>query len=147
MGLLNYNFDARKHRIYIPRNPEKFLGTHAICRSSYEEKFCKWCDYNDDIVLWSSESIKILYYDPIRKRTRSYFPDFIIKKNTGEKFIIEVKPSRETEKPKRENKKPQNYLRESIIYATNLAKWNAAIKYCNANGYQFKIVTERSLGK
>ena len=51
---------------------------NIICRSSWEEKFCGYCDLNENIIQWGSEEFFIPYRAPDGK-TRRYFPDFIIK--------------------------------------------------------------------
>jgi hypothetical protein len=138
------------HKIYVPKNIDKFVGNYAVCRSSWEEKFCKWCDKTDSVALWSSESIAIQYQylDPITHKvvSRRYFPDFVIKTNKGETFIIEIKPYKETVPPvMKGRKKKTTYLTESKTYTVNMAKWRAAQNYCEKHGYQFKIITERAL--
>ena len=44
---------------YKPSNPKKYQGNpnNIICRSSWERKFCQWCDRNDSIISWASEEI------------------------------------------------------------------------------------------
>jgi hypothetical protein len=145
MSWMNHNI-APGHKLYVPRNKEKFIGTHVVCRSSWEQKFAKWCDTNPDVVLWSSESIAIQYIDPKQKKSRRYYPDFIIRTKKDETFVIEIKPLKETVAPRRGKKKVSLYLKEEATYLTNMAKWHAAHVYCQKNGYQFKIVTENSLG-
>ena len=34
---------------------------------------------------------------------------------------------------------------ETLTYAKNQAKWEAARKYCDKNGWEFKILTEYEL--
>ena len=38
-------------------------------------------------------------------------------------------------------------MRESVEYIKNQAKWNAAKQYCDDNGMEFKIITEKELGQ
>ena len=72
--------------LFKPTKPKKYKGdvTNIICRSSWERRFCKWCDLNENITEWGSEEFWIPYYAP-DGRVRRYFPDFIIKvkENTG----------------------------------------------------------------
>ena len=53
---------------YTPIYPSKYQGNtkHIICRSSWERKFCQWCDMNNSIISWASEefSICLLYTSP-----------------------------------------------------------------------------------
>ena len=99
-----------------------------------------YCDLNENILEWGSEEIVIPYRSPIDNRVHRYFPDFYVKlkETTGKtkKYIIEVKPKRQT----------KWYLREAYEYARNQAKWHAAVDYCKDRLYEFKIMTEDELG-
>ena len=72
----------------------------------------KYFDLNESVEKWGSEEKSIPYYDPVAKRNRRYYPDFIIhyKKNNGERVteMIEVKPYSQVvgppENPKRKTK-------------------------------------------
>jgi len=138
-------------KTFVPKLPEKYKGRYPIVvRSTWELEFMKWCDMNPQIVEWSSESIKIPYYDPIRFKRRYYYPDFMIKvinsKDNIVSYIIEVKPHKETVPPKKSGRKTRKtVLYEHRTYKTNQAKWNAARDYANKLGFQFKIFTEREL--
>lgn len=142
--------------IYRPLHPEKYEGNvlNIVCRSSWERKFCIWCDKNASIVKWSSEEIIIPYYDPIEKKTRRYFPDFKVTVKINEKttvvYLVEVKPISQTEKPKppkRNTPKTKlRYLNEAKTYINNQSKWEAANIYCEQRGWKFKVITERELG-
>jgi len=137
--------------IYKPEYPKKYQGnpSNIICRSSWERKFCRWCDLNESIVAWGSEEIAVKYYDPVRQRVRSYYPDFIIKvkESTGQikTYIIEIKPKRETMPPKKRSRTTKSYLNEVYTFATNQAKWKAAQEFCKDNQIEFKIITEDEL--
>ncbi|MFA5025073.1 MAG: TnsA endonuclease N-terminal domain-containing protein [Candidatus Shapirobacteria bacterium] len=140
---------GKGHTIFVPKNLDKFVGTHAVCRSSWERKFCEYCDKTSSIILWSSESIRILYYDVVKKKSRSYYPDFMVRIKTKDgninNYIIEIKPEKECKVPARK-KNDSYYLKEWVTYTRNLAKWKAADEYCKKNGIEFKILTEKSLG-
>lgn len=137
---------------YIPSYPKKYQGdpNNIICRSSWERKFCRWCDLNENIIAWGSEEIHIKYYDPVKKKVRNYFPDFIIKvkESSGEikKYVIEIKPKKQTQPPKPRSRTTQSYLHEVYTYATNQAKWQAASEFCKDHMIEFKIITEEELG-
>jgi hypothetical protein len=137
--------------LYTPRFPEKYKGDYPIiCRSSYEETFCKWCDINPSILRWSSETLEILYYDPVTLKQRRYYPDFAINIKSNDDrdkiFIVEIKPYKETIPPSRSGRKSnKTKINESRTWATNLAKWTAADSFCRKRGYQFKIITEKEL--
>jgi hypothetical protein len=142
MTLLGYIVPQEK---YFPKNPEKFLGTCVYCRSSYEKKFAMFCDLHTEVTQWSNESIAIKYFDPVKKKMRKYYPDFVIKLN-NETWVVEIKPYAQTQQPRTTAKKKRHaMLKENLIYSQNLAKWSAAIAYCDKLGIKFKIITERSL--
>ena len=135
--------------IYRPINPKKYVGdvTQIIYRSLLERKFMLYCDRNPDIIYWASEELPIRYFNPLDKKYHRYFPDFVIKTSKDERFIIEIKPSRQIEKPKTPKRKTRSYMIESFNYIKNQAKWQAAKSYCKKNEMEFKIITEKDLGK
>ena len=96
-----------KKSIYKPRFPKKYKGdiSNIICRSSWENKFCSWCDLNENVLQWGSEELPIPYLSPVDNRIHKYYPDFIIKikENTGKikTYVIEVKPKKHTAPPKK----------------------------------------------
>ena len=110
----------------------------------------QWCDRNPNILNYGSEEIKIKYYDPVKQRIRHYFPDFIIKvqEQTGQikKYLIEIKPKKQTVAPKERSRVTKSYLNEVYTYATNQAKWKAAEEFCKDNMLGFKVLTESDLG-
>ena len=134
--------------LYRPTNPKKYVGNpnQIVYRSNLERKFMIYCDKNDNISQWASEELPIPYKSPLDNRIHRYFPDFIVKTNTNKKFIIEIKPYRQCKKPKLPKRKTKNYLRESMEYAKNVAKWNSEKRYCSNNNMTFKIITEKDLG-
>ena len=107
----------------------------------------KYCDLNPDVIYWASEELPVRYYNPLDKKYHRYFPDFIIKTSNQDKFMIEIKPSRQVGKPKPGKKKTRTFMRESYEYIKNQAKWQAAKSYCTDNGMKFKIITEKELGQ
>jgi len=134
--------------LYKPTNPKKYVGNpnQIVYRSLLERRFMRYCDLNPDIEYWASEELPIRYYNPLDKKYHRYFPDFIIKTIKNDKFVIEIKPSRQTAKPKTPKKKTKSYMRESFEYIKNQAKWKAATAYAEDNGAVFKIITEKELG-
>ena len=107
----------------------------------------RYCDLNPDILYWASEELPVRYYSPLDNKWHRYFPDFIIKTVKNEKFMIEIKPSRQVGKPKTPKKKTKSYMRENFEYIKNQAKWSAAKNYCEDNNMKFKIITEKELGQ
>ena len=109
-----------------------------------------YCDLNENILEWGSEEIVIPYRSPIDNRVHRYFPDFYVKlkETTGKtkKYIIEVKPKKQTKPPSKSKRQTKGYLREVYEYARNQAKWEAAVDYCKDRLYEFKIMTEDELG-
>jgi hypothetical protein len=105
-----------------------------------------YCDRTPEIIAWASEEIAIKYYNPLDKRVHRYFPDFIVKTDKDKKYIIEIKPFKQTQKPKVPSKKTKSFMRESFEYIKNTSKWRAAKVYAEEKGYEFKIMTEKELG-
>jgi hypothetical protein len=137
---------------FRPINSQKYVGdvNDIVYRSSYELKAFHWCDRTPEILEWSSETIIIKYFDPTTNKIRRYFPDLYIKirDKTGvvKRYIIEIKPKRQTEPPKPSaRKKSKTYLNEMATYQKNLAKWTAAENFCKENGLEFIKITENEL--
>ena len=109
-----------------------------------------YCDNNDRILEWGSEEIALPYRSPVDNKVHRYFPDFYIKvkESNGEikKYLIEIKPKKQTVEPEKKKKVTKGYLYEVMEYAKNQAKWSAARNFCKDNGWEFKILTEAELG-
>jgi hypothetical protein len=137
---------------YYPSFPKKYKGNpnNIICRSSWERKFCRWCDLNENILEWGSEEFYIPYISPVDSRVHRYFPDFIVKvkESSGEikTYVVEVKPKKQTLPPKTPKRRTKSYLYECKTYAVNQAKWKAAVEFCEDRRIEFKIITEEELG-
>ena len=137
---------------YKPSNPEKYQGNpnNIICRSSWERRFCVWCDKNENIISWASEEFSIPYLSPVDNRVHRYFPDYIIKvrekNNKIKNYVVEVKPKKQTRPPKKRQRMSKSYIYECQTYAINQAKWKAAVEFCEDRMIQFKIITEDELG-
>jgi hypothetical protein len=144
-------YDPKRHTIYHPLNEDKYKGKLPVCRSSWETKFCEFCDGAINVVQWSSESVRIPYYDVMRKKNRLYFPDFVmsVKETNGriQNYMIEIKPFDQTFPPKKGEMKDKTYMTKFIEYQTNLAKWKAAQIFCRKRGVIFRIITEKDLFK
>ena len=137
---------------YKVRCPYKYKGdpTKVIYRSLWELKFMRYCDSNINILEWGSEEMYVWYRSPVDNRPHRYFPDFYIKtkESSGriKKYIIEVKPKRQTKPPAKPKRQTKGYLREAFEYAKNQAKWKAANEWCIDRGFEFKVLTENELG-
>jgi len=109
-----------------------------------------YCDTNEKILEWGSEEIFIWYKSPIDNRAHRYFPDFYIKveESNGaiKKYLVEVKPKRQTIPPPKPKRQTKGYISEVYEYAKNQSKWEAAREWCADRGYEFKVITETELG-
>ena len=137
---------------YTPKNPKKYKGDHhnIVYRSLWERKFMVYCDNSDNILEWGSEEIIIPYLSPWDGKLHRYFPDFYIKVRQAsgniKKFIIEVKPKKQTRPPEPVQRKTKRWLNEVKTYSINEAKWKSASEWCSNNDMEFKILTEEELG-
>ena len=137
--------------IFKPKKPKKYKGdiSNIICRSSWERRFCNYCDLNENILEWGSEEFYIKYVSPVDNRFHRYYPDFIIKvkESTGKlkTYVVEVKPFKQTKPPIQKKRVTKSYLYECKTYAVNQAKWRAAEDWCKDRKIEFKIITEQEL--
>jgi len=137
---------------YQPAFPQKYKGNsqNIVYRSLWERKFMVYCDTNENILEWFSEEIAVPYRSPIDNKIHRYFPDFYIKvkESNGQikKYIIEIKPKKQTIEPIPQKRKTKGYIYEVYEYVKNQAKWKAAEEWCADKGYEFKIFTEDDLG-
>jgi hypothetical protein len=138
---------------YKVKNYHKYKGdpTNVIYRSSWELKFLKYCDDNENVLEFGSEEIIVPYKSPIDGKIHRYFPDFYIKvrEKSGEikKYLIEIKPKKQViGPPQNPKRKTKNWVNEVYEYAKNQAKWKAAKEYCEDRLLEFKILTEDDLG-
>ena len=136
---------------YRPSHPNKYRGdyTNIIYRSLWELKFMKYCDLNDSILEWGSEEVVIPYRSPLDNRIHRYFVDFYIKvedmNGQIKKYLIEVKPKRQTTPPPKPKRQTKRYISEVTEYAKNQAKWKAATEFCEDRQWSFMIITEDEL--
>ena len=137
---------------FRPHNPGKYNGDlrNIIFRSSWELKMFRWADLNDSVIKWSSETTIIPYRNPIDGNFHRYFVDISLQYKTSngdiKKFLIEIKPKRETLPPKPQMRKTRRYLKEVQTYLINQAKWQAADKYATERNISFMLFTEQNLG-
>lgn len=139
-----------KQGLFKPLNAAKYTGTSPIVyRSGLELSFFNWCDRNEKILEWGSESVVLPYISPKDGKMHRYFVDGNLKLQTPtgiKKFLVEVKPSSQCQPPKsRGNKKKSTILYEQVAWAVNSAKWKAAGEWCKKSGYEFAILTEKDL--
>ena len=137
---------------FQPSYPRKYKGdpTNIIYRSLWERRFMVYCDLNENILEWGSEEIALPYRSPIDNRIHRYFPDFYIKvkESSGQikKYIIEIKPKKQTIEPQVKKRKTKSYIYEVYEYAKNQAKWKAAEEFCKDRMWEFRVLTEEDLG-
>jgi hypothetical protein len=130
---------------FTPKNPEKYSGdlNNIVFRSSWELEFAMFLDNNINVLQWSSEEIHIPYYNPVKKRVARYYPDFLVKfKHASGEIVtemIEIKPSNQVSRPTGKNAAAQQ------VWAQNICKWEAAIKYCQSRSIHFRVLTEHSI--
>ncbi len=109
-----------------------------------------YCDNHTKILEWGSEEIALPYRSPIDNKVHRYFPDFYIKvkESNGKikRYIIEIKPKKQTIEPKVKKRKTKGYIYEVYEYAKNQAKWKAAEEFCKDRMWEFKVLTEDELG-
>jgi hypothetical protein len=107
----------------------------------------RWCDQNDKVLSWGSESVIIPYYNETDKKYHRYYVDFNINFKGEGTYLIEIKPKAKLLVPKKcqSGKLTRRYLREVLEYGQNYAKWKAAQKYAGERGYKFQVWTEDTL--
>ena len=129
---------------YQIKNPEKYVGKGTpTYRSSWEFAFMNFCDDNPAVLQWASEAIHVNYRNPFTGKNTIYVPDFLIiyldknGKKHGE--VIEVKPSSQT------TMEAARSVRDKAAVALNMYKWEAARKFCAAQGLSFRVVNENDI--
>lgn len=133
---------------YTPANPEKYVGdtTRITYRSSWERQLMMWLDNQPHILKWQSEEQEIPYWNPVAGRMARYILDFAFWANTADgvkKFMVEVKPKKETIEPTRGRSEADHTWSDRIsTWLINKAKWTAAIEVAKQDGSQFIILTE-----
>lgn len=137
--------------IFKPKNPLKYEGTYPIVyRSGLEKRVMIWLDSAPNIIGWSSESLVIPYYNPVKQRQARYFPDFQVKyqdsKGDIRTSVIEIKSASETRQPVKKARVTRRLVEDIMTWETNKAKWRHAEKYCQDRGWEFKVLTEHDLG-
>lgn len=141
---------SKKYRqgIFTPKNKDKFIGTTATYRSGLELRFFRFCDDNNNVIKWGSENVVVPYFSPLDNKVHRYFIDnyVVIKEgDTIKKYLIEIKPSKQTMPPTAKYKKKEHLIYEQRQYIVNEAKWISAKQYCAKNGLKFLILTEKEL--
>ena len=131
---------------YRPSFPRKYKGdpSNVIYRSYWEYTFMNWCDITPSVEELGSEELVIHSIAPVDGRRHRYFPDFYVKIGK-KKYLVEVKPYKQTKEPKTQKRNTKRYINEVVTYAVNQAKWKAATEFCVDNGWEFMLITEKEL--
>jgi hypothetical protein len=127
-------------------NKDKYVGTRSPrYRSGWEFSFMKFCDSNDHVLQWASESIQIPYRHPLTGKQTIYVPDFLItyrtRNNTMRAELIEIKPKKQSVVESKMSSK------DRAVVAINYAKWAAATAWCKRQGITFRVITEDDMFK
>ena len=132
-----------------PINESKYQGdiNNIVYRSSWERTFMEYLDSNTQVVTWRSEEDVVPYISPVDNRYHRYFVDFWMLLKGGRSILVEVKPHAETMPPKlpKSGRKTKRYINAIKVYAVNQAKWKSAMKWCADRGWEFMIITEKTL--
>lgn len=145
----------KNHKRFIPKNPQKYKGdiNNIVSRSSWEWKLMNFFDMNRAVLTWSSEEIVVPYFFKLDGKMHRYYVDFYFTAYDSDKnlkkILVEVKPEAQTKPPippkRKTEKSMKNHLDAIVTYHKNMAKWEAATKFCKLNGIEFKIITEKHL--
>ena len=137
-------FYSGKYRVL---HREKYDGDTAavVYRSLWERQVFKWCDENPGVARWSSEETIVPYRCRSDGKSHRYFVDLKVTFKTGETYLIEIKPKKQTQEPKVRTRKTKTYITEVLTYAKNLSKWEAAREYCADRGWIFEVWTEDTI--
>lgn len=127
--------------LYTIMNPQKYIGnSKPRYRSGWEHAFMRFCDMNEHIIKWSSESVRIPYFNPVKGQRTTYVPDFLIQyRNKNSQVVtelIEIKPKGQSIAESKQNNA------QRAVVAVNHAKWEAAQAWCRQQGITFRVITE-----
>lgn len=130
---------------FVMSNPEKYVGKkQPTYRSSWEWHFMRFCDTHPSVKKWASETISVPYFNPFKNRKAMYVPDFFIlyedAQGNSHAEVVEIKPAKETS-IKAAGKSAYN----QAMAAINQCKWQAADKWCQDQGFKFRILNESDI--
>jgi hypothetical protein len=131
--------------VFVPKNPEKYIGNHQPrYRSGWEFTFMQFCDNNKAVLKWASEALVIPYMHPLTGKRTNYIPDFFIvyQNKLGNQLaeVVEIKPKKQSLIESRTAS-----AKDRAIVAINHAKWASAKAYCKQQGFTFRVITEDDL--
>ena len=99
------------------------LGKDFLFRSNLERRYAERLDADDTIAVWHYEYTNLPYF--YEGKLRKYIADFTVVMGDGSHRVIELKPKKLKDNPK------------------NVAKFEAATKWCEKNGWTYEVVTEK----
>lgn len=117
--------------VVVSRKP----GLEVEFESTLERDFAFLLEYNKHVSEYEAQPLKIVYHDKDGKKRR-YTPDFLVKYSEDFEVSKGLKPTLY-------EVKYRDDLREN--FAQYKPKFRAAIDYCKKVGWEFRIVTERSI--
>lgn len=149
---------------FYPRNIEKCLNdkNDVVYRSKLERDFMICLDSNSNVARWASEKVIVPYYNSGKGRDARYFVDFFLELTDGRRFLIEIKPFKETQvisdptllakRMKKSKAKKSTLLIEAFNATQNREKWEAAKKYAQEHSTVqhpmiFMVITEKDIEK
>ena len=129
---------------YVLKNPAKYVGKGTPrYRSGWEHAFFRFCDNNDAVLEWASESIVIPYRNPVTGKQSIYVPDILMtyrtRNNQVRAELIEIKPKKQSVIEEKMSS------RDRAVVAVNYAKWHAATLWAKKNGLLFRVITEQDM--
>lgn len=128
---------------YIPRNPKKYMGNplKITARSKWELMYMNALDNSNIVAKWTSEpkTLNIKYISPIDQKPHQYWPDFLVQYIDGKVEILEIKPMKES------SLATARSTYDKLMFAKNIAKWQAAERFAKAIGAKFRVITEQHL--
>ena len=132
---------------YTVKDRKKYVGDpdKVVYRSLWERNAFRWVENQPNIVEWGSEEVIVPYICETDRKVHRYFIDLYFKTTDGKKYLIEIKPSKETKPPKKPARQSRRYLSEALTYVKNQSKWKAANKFAQENGCIFQVWTEDTL--
>lgn len=113
----------------------------VIYRSSWERKFITWCETCRKVRRWGSECVGYPYVLAEDGTTHTYFPDFFLEMENGDRIIVEIKPYNQVCKPDPANEWACH------TWIRNMSKWMAIRRICEGKGIKFWLLTERTISK
>lgn len=127
---------------YEVKNPQKYIGNgKPKYRSGWELTFMMFCDNNEKIINWASESIRIPYKNPLTGKQTIYVPDFFVvyqnKFGKVQAELVEIKPKKQTIIQEKITS-----AKDKLAIIVNHAKWQAAQAWCKNKGIVFRVINE-----